>query len=84
MRRQTSRIQPVTTVEVRESTSEAGGWHAGPTKTGKVRTITDPAFLAQMLGEHIGHYSDRYVFTAAEGGPVHHRNFRRRHFLPRA
>ncbi len=22
------------------------------------------------------------MFTAAEGGPVHHRNFRRRHYLP--
>ena len=35
-----------------------------------------------MLGQHIGRYPsvDGWVFTAAEGGPVHHRNFRRRHF----
>jgi integrase len=71
------------TVEVVVSASEAGGWHAGPTKTGKRRTIVVPRFLAVMLGQHIGQYpSARYVFTAAEGGPVHHRNFRRRHFVP--
>ena len=36
-----------------------------------------------MLGEHIGRYPspDGWVFTAAEGGPVHHHNFRRRHFV---
>jgi integrase len=62
--------------------SEAGGLHAGPTKTGKRRTITVPRFLATMLGEHIGRYSDRYVFTAAEGSAVHHRNFKRRHYTP--
>jgi integrase len=40
-------------------------------------------FLAVMLGQHVGEYaSASYVFTAAEGGPVHHRNFRRRHFVP--
>jgi len=72
------------TVEVAESMSEAGGLHVGPTKTGKRRTITVPRFLAAMLGEHIGAYpsTEGFVFTAAEGGPVHHRNFRRRHFLP--
>ena len=71
------------TVEIVASASEAGGWHAGPTKTGKRRTIVVPRFLAVMLGQHIGRYpSSQYVFTAAEGGPVHHRNFRRRHFVP--
>ena len=71
------------TVEVVASASEAGGWHVGPTKTGKRRTIVVPRFLAVMLGQHIGrHPSSQYVFTAAEGGPVHHRNFRRRHFVP--
>jgi integrase len=53
------------TVEVRESASEAAGWHAGPTKTVKVRTITIPAFLARMLGEHIGQYSDERTPGAA-------------------
>ena len=70
------------TVDIVVSASEAGGWHAGPTKTGKRRTIVVPRFLAVMLGQHIGRYPsvDGWVFTAAEGGPVHHRNFRRRHF----
>jgi integrase len=72
------------TIDVRESMSETGGLHAGPTKTGKVRTIAIPRFLAVMLSEHIGQYSDEYVFTATEGGPVRHRNFRRRHFTPAA
>ena len=37
-----------------------------------------------MLGEHIGRYpsADGFVFTAAEGGPLRHRNFYRRHFRP--
>jgi integrase len=72
------------TVDVVASMSEAGGLHAGPTKTGKRRTITVPRFLAQMLGEHIGRYPspDGWVFTASEGGPVHHHNFRRRHYTP--
>ena len=70
------------TVDVVASMSEAGGLHVGPTKTGKRRTITIPRFLAQMLGEHIGRYPspDGWVFTAAEGGPVHHHNFRHRHY----
>ena len=72
------------TVEVVASASEAGGWHAGPTKTGKRRTIVVPRFLAVMLGQHVGRYRspDGYVFAAAEGGPIHHHNFRRRHFVP--
>lgn len=72
-------------VEIVASASEAGGWHAGPTKTGKRRTIVVPRFLAVMLGQHVGRYpAERYVFTAAEGGPVRHRNFGRRHFVPAA
>jgi integrase len=36
-----------------------------------------------MIGEHIDRYpSTTHVFTAAEGGPVRHRNFSRRHFRP--
>jgi integrase len=71
-------------VDVVASMSEAGGLHAGPTKTGKRRTIAIPRFLAQMLGEHIGRYPspDGWVFTAGEGGPVHHHNFRNRHYVP--
>ena len=73
---------PAGTVDVVASMSEAGGLHAGPTKTGKRRTIAIPRFLAQILGEHIGRYPspDGWVFTAGEGGPVHHHNFRNRHY----
>ena len=62
----------------------AGRFSVGPTKTGKVRTITLPAFLAELLATHVGRYpsSDGCVFTAAEGGPVRHRNFYARHYRP--
>jgi integrase len=72
------------TIDVRESIGEVRGRIVvGPTKTGRPRTITVPRFLAEMIGEQIGEYSsDEYVFTAAEGGPVRHRNFMRRHFKP--
>ena len=70
------------TVDIVASMSEAGGLHSGPTKTGKRRAIAIPRFLAQMLGEHIGRYPspDGWVFTAGEGGAVHHHNFRHRHY----
>jgi site-specific recombinase XerC len=71
------------TVDIVESLSEVRGHlTVGPTKTGKRRAITVPRFLADMTGEHIGAYADGYVFTAAMGGPVRHRNFSRRHFEP--
>lgn len=56
----------------------------GPTKTGRRREVAIPRFLAQMLGEHIGQYPSRegFVFTAAEGGQLRHRNFYQRHFGP--
>ncbi len=69
-------------VDIAASMTEAGGLQAGPTKTGKRRSITIPRFLAQMLGEHIGRYpcEDGWVFTAPQGGAVHHRNLRRRQY----
>ncbi len=72
------------TVDIVTSMSEAGGLRAGPTKTGKRRTIAVPRFLAQILGEHIGRYPtpDGWLFTASEGGAVHHHNFRSRHYTP--
>ena len=35
-----------------------------------------------MLTEHVARYpsADGWVFTAGEGGPVHHHNFRSRHY----
>jgi integrase len=72
------------TIDVVESLTEIGGSVVvGPTKTGRVRTVTVARFLAEMIGEHMGQFSsEEYVFTAAGGGPVRHRNFTRRHFKP--
>lgn len=56
----------------------------GPTKTGKRRTIVLPDFLTTLLAEHLAEYPSEsgLVFTASGGGPLHHRNFMRRHFKP--
>lgn len=73
------------TVTVVESLSEAHGkLVTGPTKTGTIRTVTLPKFLADMIGQHIGTYpsEDGYVFTASRGGPIRHHNFYVRHFRP--
>lgn len=73
------------TVDVVESLAEIRGTlTTGPTKTGKRRAVTLPAFLAEMIGAHIGSYPSRdgYVFTAAKGGPIRQHNFRVRHFHP--
>ena len=80
------RVQlPAGVLEVVESLAEVHGHlEAGPTKTGRRRTITVPRFLATMLGEHLGRYPsrERFVFSAAKGGPIRHRNFYQRHFRP--
>jgi integrase len=54
------------------------------TKTGAIRKVSMPRFLAEMLGEHIGTYPSEsgYVFTSAEGMPLRRRNFYRRHYKP--
>ena len=72
----------VGTVDIAVAMSEAGGLHVGPTKTGRRRTIQVPRFLAAMLTEHVVRYpsADGWLFTAGEGGPVHHHNFRNRHY----
>lgn len=72
-------------LSVVESLSEVRGeLVTGPTKTRGRRAVSLPAFLANMIGEHVSRYParDGYVFSAAEGGPVHHRNFMGRHFYP--
>jgi integrase len=72
------------TLDVTEAFSEVrGALVAGPTKTGKRRTLLIPQFLSELLAEHLHAYgSSDYVFTSARGGPVRHRNFSRRHFRP--
>ena len=75
------------TLEVAEAASEVRGRLTfGPTKTGRVRTIGLPRFLADMLGEHIGRYptADGFAFSAPEGGPLRWRNFYARYFRPAA
>ena len=75
------------TIDVTESMMEIDGeLVAGPTKTGRVRTISIPATVAQMIGEHIGRYpsQDGFVFTMVAGGAIRQRNFYRRYFKPAA
>jgi integrase len=57
----------------------------GPTKTHARRSITLPAFLRDMLAEHLesrpaGAYT--LVFTMPSGEPIRHANFYRRYFKP--
>jgi integrase len=56
----------------------------GPTKTYETRWVSMPAFVAEALQEHVERYPspDGHLFSAAEGGPLRHRNFMRRHFKP--
>jgi integrase len=73
------------TLEVAEAASEVRGRVTfGPTKTGRVRTIGLPRFLAEMLGGHIGRYPSEggFVFSAPEGGALRWRNFYARRFRP--
>jgi integrase len=68
-----------------ESLSEVRGRLAlGPTKTYETRWVPMPVFVADALREHVEAYPspDRLVFTSAEGTPLRHRNFMRRHFKP--
>ncbi len=80
------RVNPLKrNLDVVESLSEVHGeLVTGPTKTRARRSVSLPGFLAEMIGEHVGRYPspEGYVFTAAEGGPVRHRNFMARHFYP--
>ncbi len=57
----------------------------GPTKTGRIRTVSLPAFLRDLLAQHVAAYSDpkdpqAFVFTATEGGPLRPNNYRKRTF----
>ena len=71
------------TITVTKSHSEVRGQlRVGTTKTGRRRVVTIPRFLSRMLADHVERYSDKFVFTAGEGGPIRHRSFARRHFDP--
>jgi integrase len=58
----------------------------GPTKTGKVRTVTMPKMVVKALGEHMASQPDPegsdLIFTAADGGYIRRTNWRRRVWTP--
>jgi integrase len=69
-------------IEVVETLSEVRGrLHAVPPKTWESRTVAIPPFLADMLGNHIGRFTDgdpeSLVFTTDHGTPLLSSNFRR-------
>jgi integrase len=67
-----------------ESVRDASGQLVfGPTKTNRPRRVSVPKFLTAMLEVQMGNYpsKDGLIFSAAEGGPVRHGNFMRRHFV---
>lgn len=75
---------PRATVNVVEAVAEVNGTlYRGSTKTGARRTLSLPAFLVEMLTEHVAQFasSDGDVFASTEGGPLR-RNFYHRHFKP--
>jgi integrase len=73
-------------ITVSETISEdaKGTLIAGPTKTGKLRTVPIPRALAAMLEEQLAAHPNPsgHVFGAPEGGPLRYHNFRRRFFAP--
>jgi integrase len=77
-------------VRIVEASKEVGGrLFIGPTKNKLNRGITLPSFLADMLGEHIGAFSDgsnpdALVFQGAGSGFIRQANFRNRVFRPAA
>ena len=57
----------------------------GPTKTHARRSMTLPAFLRDLLLDHLAGVSpepDALVFTMPSGAPIRHANFYRRYFKP--
>lgn len=74
-------------VEVSESVSETStGLHYGATKTYQSRTVALPAFLKDMLAEHLRVYVDNdpnaLVFTTEAGAPLRNNNWRSRVWTP--
>jgi integrase len=72
------------TIDVFEALTEVNGHvRIGPTKTGKSRTVSIPAFLTELLAEHLAAFpaTDGFVFSSAEGGPLR-RKFYPRHYKP--
>lgn len=66
-------------LEIRESASEVGGIHYGPTKTYAARSVPIPAFLADVLPRGP---AAELVFTTPTGRPIRNANFRQKVWLP--
>lgn len=66
-------------IQVKESATEVHGKLVlGPPKTHEVRKTILPAFVMDVLAEHMeGLADDGLVFTAPRGGPLRSSNFRR-------
>lgn len=74
-------------IEAAESLAEVGGrLHFGPTKTYQRRTVVLPGFLRDGLAAHLARRvppgPGALVFSAPDGGPLRHANFRKRIWLP--
>ena len=72
-------------VEVAETLTDVDGTLVSnaTTKSGKVRTVPIPKFIADELASLLaGKTPDDYVFTSPGGGPLRHSNFYRRLFRP--
>jgi integrase len=74
-------------LEVVESVAEVGGrLYLGETKTYQRRTVVIPAFLRDLLAEHLGSQvsrdPDAFVFSGATGSLLRNSNFRRRVWRP--
>ncbi|MDH3308303.1 MAG: site-specific integrase, partial [Acidimicrobiia bacterium] len=74
-------------VDVNESLAEVGGdLHFGSTKNHRNRTVIIPAFLREMLNEHMvtfcGSDPDGLVFTASNGSAMRNSNFTKNVWQP--
>jgi integrase len=70
-----------------ESVTEVNGKiHFGTTKTNRHRTVHLPAFLRDMLNDHlttaVAPEADALVFTSTDGGVLRRHNFSRRQWKP--
>jgi|GEM_PF-189394 len=73
-------------IRVVESLSEVrGSFHFKPPKSDAGRRMVSvPAFLVEVLAEHLARHADGsgLMFTAPTGGPIRRTNFRRRAWQP--
>lgn len=74
-------------IDIAETLSEVNGHiYFVETKSYENRRIALPAFLRGLIGEHLLRHVDddpsSLVFTAPQGGPLRHQNFRNRVWLP--